>query len=455
MRTKLFLAFLSVIFIALISNFIFRWLIIKDFEDYVRGTKEDQFYWVLASVEGSYLNGEWDRRSLADSIHWAMMLGFDVRIEDKDGVEIMSSEDVVDSLSPAMRRRMEALVHIHSAEGEFEPYPLYIEGKEVGTLYVRALSREGLIKEKELIFKKRGKDFLTISFLIAGGGALFLAVFFSLFLSRPIKRLKSAAAAVAKSDFSVRVKTRSKKDEIGKLSDSFNYMAEALQREEALRRHLTSNIAHELRTPLTVMKANVEAVIDGVIENRHEGLENIRGEVERLIKLVEGIEDFTKAEASFFSKGDYARVNLREFLDGIAYVMQPLFSEKGLELKVAGRSDINVITDTDKLDRIIKNIISNSLKYTEKGGVWVDYGTEGRGFFIEVRDSGAGIPAGELPMIFERFYRGENSSASGEGIGLGLAIVKELIDAMGGRVDVKSSVGEGTTFRVWLPFRDI
>ncbi len=450
MRTKLFFAFLFVILVALISNLLFEWLIMEDFDEYIEGTREDHLYWVLASIEGSYQDGKWNMNSLNESVHWGMMLGFDMRIEDREGREITNSHAVMASLPLSMKRRMESVIHGHSAEGEYEKYPLYIEDNELGALYIRPLRREGPSKVKETIFKDRGRNFLRISFLIAGLSALAMALFFSLYLSRPVRRLKFAAERVAQGDFSVRVNLSSK-DEIGGLSRSFNYMAEALEKEESLRKRLSSNIAHELRTPLAVMKAQVEGMIDGVVEDAAEGLENIRGEVERLTRLVEGIEDLAKAEASFFSKGEQSRVNLKELLEGIESSMGPIFLEKGLQFSLVDRGDIEVISDAEKLERILKNIISNSLKYTERGGVRIDYGKEEGEFFIEVGDTGTGINKEDLTKIFMRFFRGRD--AAGSGIGVGLAIVKELVDIMGGRIDVSSSAGEGTTFKVWLPIK--
>ncbi len=449
MRTKLFLAFFLVIVIALVSNLIFENFMAKDFEAYVSGSREDRLYWVLASVEGSYSGGRWDPMELRESVHWALMLGFDVSITDKGGTEIIDSSSVVDTLSPSMKKRMEDIVDINSAKGPFESYPLYIGGRQIGVMRVRELRRRGSIAEKENIFMRRKRESLIISFVIAGGGAIFLAVFFSLFLSRPLKRLKIAVEALAKGDFGVRVKGASKQDEVGKLSQSFNFMAEALQREEALRQHLTSNIAHELRTPLAVMKANVEAMMDGVVENREEGLENIRLEVERLIKLVEGIEDITKAEASFFSGMDRVEIELREFLAGIAAKLMPLAVEKGLEMRIDSARPFMVVTDPDKFERIIQNIVTNAIKNTEKGGIFIAYGMEKLMFFVEVRDTGAGIPEDRQQMIFRRFYRGEDS----KGIGLGLAIVRELVDVMGGRIELRSRAGVGSTFKVFLPAR--
>lgn len=449
MRTKLFFAFFAVIIIALVSNLLFINFIEKDFEEYVSGTKEDKLYWILASVEGSYSGSGWDNVALHDALHWAMMLGFDLQIIDNEAREVINSSAVMEHLSPIMKRRMASIIDIKSPKGEYEPYPLYLEGREIGTMNVRVMKRMGGVDEKENIFKERGREFLIASFIIAGGGAVLLSVLFILFLSRPLRTMKEAVEAMAKGDFSVRVSPGAK-DELGRLSESFNFMAEALQREESLRRHLTSNIAHELRTPLTVMKANVEAMTDGVITDTGHGLENIRMEVEKLISLVEGIEDITKAEASFFAKRELTELNVGLFLSGLANKMVPLAARKGLQMKVnEGGVPVVVMTDPEKLERIVQNIVTNAIKNTDSGGVLISYGSSGKMFFVEVKDSGKGIPADQQEMVFKRFFRGEGS----KGLGLGLAIVKELVDVMGGRIDIKSAPGEGTGITIWLPVR--
>ena len=460
MKTKIFLAFIAIILAALLSNFIFKWLIIRDFDNYVNGVREDQFYWTLASVEGSYSDGKWNKGSLSESIHWAMMLGLNVKVLDNAGKEIISSHEVMESLPESMKRRMDEHFHVHAheAEGKFTDYPLYAKGKKIGTLFSQPFQKQK-IKEKESIFKKRTKNFLYVSLLIAGGGSLLIAFLLSRYLSKPIMDLKKAAEKIAGGDFKARTSAASH-DEIGKLSAAFNKMAESLQREEELRKHLFSNVAHELRTPLTILKTQAEAISDGVIE-REKGLENIKNEIDRLIRLVKGIEDITIAEASFFTNGEMAEINLREFFMGICDEMLPAFKQKGLDIKILRADGLFISTDIEKLERITRNIISNSLKFTEKGGVSIDYGTEGEMFFIEIRDSGRGMPEGELPLIFDRFYRGGNITPSvppllkGDegGLGLGLAIVKELVEVMAGRVEVKSTIDKGATFRVFLPIK--
>ena len=447
MKTKIFLAFIIVIFSALLSNFIFEWLILKDFDNYAKGVAEDQFYWVLASVEGAYHDGKWDRDALSESIHWAMMLGPDIRITDMSGREVLSSMDAMGSLSDVMKTRMEKLFHIHMAGGKFNEYPLYVKGNRVGALLSRHFQKEE-IREKEAVFKERTRNFLYVSFAIAGGGSLLLALLFSQYLSGPVTRLKDAAEQIAKGNFGVRITPKSS-DEVGKLSGAFNTMAESLHKEEQLRKHLMSNIAHELRTPLTIMKTHVEAMADGIIEDRGKGLESIANEIDTLTKLVKGIEDVTVAEASFFTKAETEEVNLREFLSGIACELLPSFKEKGLNLEIAERGDLVTVTDIEKLEKIVRNIISNSLKYTEKGGVRVAYGKSGDRFSIEISDTGKGIPESELSCIFNRFHRLEKNHDGG--LGLGLAIVKELVEVMGGRIEVESRVGRGTMFRVDLP----
>ncbi|MFN3479033.1 MAG: sensor histidine kinase [Thermodesulfovibrionales bacterium] len=456
MRTKLFAAFILVISIALLSNIVFQWLIMRDFDDYVRGVKEDHLYWVLASVEGSYLKDKWDMNLLNESVHWAMMLGFDVMVKDNNGEVVTDSHSVMESLPEGMKHRMSSIINIHSSEEKYEAFPLFIGGHEIGTMYVRPITIKGTVRLKEEVFKNRGRHFLIISFLIAGLGAIAMAIFLSLNLTRPLRRLKEAAERIAEGKVESRIDLFKEKraflrifekDEVEKLSESFAYMARTLEKEEMLRKRLTSNIAHELRTPLTIMKANVEALLDGVVSNFEAGLNNIKSEIERLQRLIEGIEDIAKAEASFIKKGEATSVNLGEFLNNIVLSMKSLFNKKGLYLRLEEKETIDVITDVDKIESIIRNIISNSLKYTEQGGIVIDYGKEGDGFYIEVIDTGIGIEEEDLDKVFRRFYSSEDNYS----FGLGLAIVKELVEVMDGRIVLKSKPGQGTTFRVELP----
>jgi len=440
-RTKLFLSFLCVLIIALASNLIYERLTIRDFEDYVRGTKEDHVYWILASVEGSYRDGSWDIPHLSNSVHWALMLGYEAEVLGAGGRAIINSSDVMRALPDVMKRRMQGVIESPQNE-EFEEYPLFVEAQEIGTLRLRALKMTGALAEREEVFRKRGKVFLLISFLIAGTGAGIISILFSVFLTRPLRRLKDAAETIQRGDLSVRVSVGSK-DEVGLLSESFNKMVETIQREDSLRRHLTQNIAHELRTPLSIIKAHIEAIEDTVIEPK-EGLLSIKSETDRLIRLVEGIEDITRAEASFFRNPVYERARLWDFLNGIALSMKPLFEAKGLYINIDGDPDLEVSLDLEKLESAIRNILSNSLRHTEKGGVVISYRAKDDTLSIDISDTGEGISEEDLKRVFGRFW------SKGGGLGLGLSISKELIEAMGGTIDIKSTPGSGTKVQLRL-----
>lgn len=447
MRTKLFLAFFFIILIAIFSNVVFEKLIISDFNDYLSGTEEDYIYWVMASVEGSFSGGEWDRLVLGEALHWGLMLGFESYVEDHSGSMILSSTEVLSSKNSTMMNKMNLNLQLLSRSGEFIWYPLYVEGKEIGTLYVRPIEKLGSVKLKEEIFRERGREFLIISFLIACAGALFLSVLFTIFISNPIRRLTLSAEKIAKGDFSVQspLKQRKFKDEIYRLTETFNFMAEALRREDSLRKHLTSNIAHELRTPLTVIKGNLEGIEDGVISDPEKVMKDIDSEILRIISLVEGIEDITSAEASFFKKGKKEDLDLSDFAGSVAGGMRKMAEGKGLYLKTEG-PPMTVETYPDKLHIVLKNLISNACKFTDKGGItvsWDNYNGD-PGFYISVSDTGKGIVNAAHAKVFERFFK----EATSGGKGLGLAIVKEVVGIMGGRVELESSPEGGAKFTV-------
>ena len=464
MRTRLFRAFLFIILTALLSNFIFQWLIVKDFDRYVDSVKEDQFRWIVASVESAYINGRWDQPALSNSLHWAMMLGIEAKIVDTGGREIFDSEKAMTSLSETMKRDMADLFYLEAGEGTYADYPLALENKRIGTLFFRPFTKKE-IREKEKTFKRKTEYFLYISFLIAGISASLLALFLSQYLSKPLSNLRKAAEKIAGGDFGTRIplapdqgtKPTLQKalmgsqhlDEIESLAKSFNFMAESLQKEETLRNNLLSSVSHELRTPLAIMKAHIEALEDGILADPETAFKTFRLETERLIQLIKGIEDLTVAEASFLKRNESIVVSLKEFISDFIEDMLPLIKEKELTLEMTQDRDLVVTTDPEKLEKIVRNLLSNSIKFTREGGIKIDYGRQGETFFVEIKDTGRGISEDHLPFIWDRFYRAEKSETTG--LGLGLAIVKELVDALGGRIEVQSKLKEGSTFRVYLP----
>ncbi|RMG69368.1 MAG: sensor histidine kinase, partial [Nitrospirae bacterium] len=175
----------------------------------------------------------------------------------------------------------------------------------------------------------------------------------------------------------------------------------------------------------------------------NQALKGIKREIDRIIELIQGIEDLTQAEASFFKKGKKVEIDLYDFIKETLSAYEHPISEKGLKLELEGTS-MKVKTYPEKLQIILKNLISNAYRNTDRGMIKVSWGQMQRGFYISVKDTGRGMDREELSRVFDRFYKGKGSP----GRGIGLSIVKELVDTLDGKIHVESTPGKGSEFRV-------
>jgi two-component system sensor histidine kinase BaeS len=416
---------------------------IKDFRDYLEGEMEDKVYRVVANMEGTFEKySDWKEDIIAEDAIWAFMMGLEIKLEDMNGTIVMDTERAIKRLSPLMQRRVMAISETRQSteKDDFLPYPLFIGGKEIGRLEVRFL-----LPEKRFIFIERSNRFLLISLLAVGGLAILFSLIFSRGLIGPVRKLEYAAKAISEWDLKSRVAI-SGRDEIGRLSETFNAMAQHLEKQESLRRKLISDVAHELRTPISAVRGEVEGMIDGLIPTDREHLNSLYEEINRLRHILEGIEELSQAEASsmWLRKQD---IELNPFLTHIMERFSRVMSDKGISFEIQCKEDLFVNADPDRLSQIIVNLFSNAIKATDRNGkVWVKSGKQNSEIFIEVGDTGHGIRPEDLPYVFERFYK-----VSEGGLGLGLSIARDLADAHRGRIEVKSEFGKGATFTVWLP----
>ncbi len=440
---KFLVLLLSVSIIALSAALFLRELMIKDFREYLEGELEDRVYWVMADLEGTYEKySGWNKEVIGEDAIWALMLGFEIRIFDIDRNLVMDTEKALGTLSPLVKKRVMSISELRAAEkgSRFLPYPLFLRGKEIGSLEVRFLK-----PRKENIFIERSNRFLLFSLFGLGGLAVLLSIIFSRKLTNPIKRLVSAAKAISEGDLKSRVNI-SGNDEITELSATFNKMSKTLEMQESLRKKLISNTAHELRTPLGAIRGELEGMIDGVIPMDKEHLQSLYEDTGRLKSILEGIEELSQAQASALSLRKQ-QIELKPFLESILDRFNKLFFDKGISAELRCGEKLMIYADPDRLSQIVINLLSNALKATEPGGkVWISAGVKDSYAFVEVGDTGCGIKEEDMPFIFERFYR-----TSGAGLGLGLAIVKELVDAHEGRIEVKSEYGKGAVFTVYIP----
>ncbi len=471
---KFLVLLIAVSFISLSAAFFLRELIINDFREYLEGEIEDRIYRVMASIEGAYeKHSGWNLDSLKDDTIWALMLGYEVRILDINNKEIINTDSAMDSLSPLMKRRIIAISGFptgkgNSVNGNFRVYPLFLGGKEIGYIEARFI---GLKRDprKEEIFIKRSNRFLIFSLIGLGGLAIILSLIFSRKLTNPIKRLTTAAKAISEGNIRSRVSVP-EGDEISELAKAFNTMAGNLEIQESLRKKLRSNIAHELRTPLSAIQAELEGMIDGLIPVDSERLMSLYEETGRLKKIIEGMEELSKAEASILELKKEL-INMKPFLHNIIERFENLFKDRGVKSSLECDDSLTLSADPDKISQIIINLLSNALKATKEGGSVIikakkvhssqfmvhgqhrissEPSTVNRehGDFVEisVKDTGTGIKEEDLPFVFERFYK-----AADGGLGIGLTIAKELTEAHGGKIEVKSKFGKGSTFTIHIP----
>lgn len=293
---------------------------------------------------------------------------------------------------------------------------------------------------------------------VAGGLAALVAVAVGLVLARqisgPLRDLTSAARRMAGGDLEGRVPIRSR-DELGELAAAFNSMAEAVGRQQALRRRMAADVAHELRTPLAVIQADLEAMIDGVRPLSAEAVADVHGETRLLSRLIDDLRDLSLAETGQLplrkeptDLEDLARTSAARFA--------PRAEERGIGLEVGATEDLPPAdVDPDRISQVFGNLLENALRHTPPGGrveLRVGPGERPATLQATVRDTGPGIPAEHLPNVFEHFYRADRArSRSAGGSGIGLAVVKQLVEAHGGRAWAESPPGRGATFGLTLP----
>ena len=229
------------------------------------------------------------------------------------------------------------------------------------------------------------------------------------------------------------------------------------QKLENARREFVANVSHELRTPLTTVKSYAETLMDMDIDDKemqNHFLNTIAHEADRMTRIVKDLLTLSRLDEGQYQLKPFERVNLSHLVSEIVEKMFFAAKEKHQEITLsAKKTPIYAMTDRDKLEQVIINIISNAVKYTpENGKIEVSCEKVYKDAYIKVRDNGIGIPAENLPRIFERFYRVDNArSRETGGTGLGLAIAKQIMTQLGGNIIINSTYGEGTEVIVSVP----
>jgi len=287
------------------------------------------------------------------------------------------------------------------------------------------------------------------------GGALLLTLLFSRRIFGPIEALTRAARAMAAGDREARVNVRSA-DEVGELGNAFNAMSDAIGASERLRRRLIGDVAHELRTPLTNIRAQLEAIQDGLAEPGRPAIDSLHEESMLLSRLIDELQELAVAEAGEM-RLHREPVSLEEAATSAAASFEARARSAGVSIRVeVPRGVRRVSADRRRLAQVLRNLLANALAHTADGGSIVIEATDANGRAeIAVRDSGCGIAPQDLPFVFDRFYRADPSrSRETGGAGLGLPIVKQIVIAHGSSIRAESEPGRGAVFSFFLPFTE-
>jgi len=284
-----------------------------------------------------------------------------------------------------------------------------------------------------------------VGIALAAGAALVVAYY----LTRPIGRLTTAARTLASGDLTHRVDAGGP-GEIAQLGEAFNEMADSLAESEVLRQRLVADVAHELRNPIASLRAQAEGIAEGVLPADERRLASLADDTRYLSRLVEDLQELSAAEAGQL-RYEMARTDLCA-LACAEVERASARSHMGVELTCEPHGDLGVEADEGRISQVMRNLIDNALRHTERGGIAVVCSAESGRARVEVRDTGEGIPDADLPYIFERFYRADAARARDTGgSGVGLAVSRRIVEDHGGEVFASNREGGGAVVGFQLP----
>ena len=297
------------------------------------------------------------------------------------------------------------------------------------------------------------------SLFLGGSLAIVIALLLTFVLSRrmssPIGVLANAARRLGQGDLSQRVQFQGK-GEVKVLAQAFNSMATDLEHAEQLRRNLVADVAHELRTPLSNIQGYLEAIRDRVIKPNVATIRSLNEETALLSRLVDELQELSLVEAGEL-KLIYQAEDIAKLVKQAVTPWQPQVAAREISLSLDLPDNLPLVdVDWQRVNQVLHNLLENAVAHTHKGGtINVAATTQGDWVEVCVSDTGEGIPAEDLPNIFERFYRVDKSRARVTGgSGLGLTIAKRLVEAHGGKIAVQSEMGKGSRFSFTRPIAE-
>lgn len=404
----------------------------RDVSGLARSQANDLAGAVAGAAAGAYRSHEgWAGADLSDAMAVAGAVGADVEIADVSGRVVASG--------PGTKRP--------SGTSVTSTAPVEVTGRRVGEVRL-AIGAGGLGRTEAHL-----RHALALGLAGSAAAAALLAVGAAVIvaerIARPVAHLTAAARAMSAGRRDVRVGALSGPRELAELGEAYDAMAATVAEEDRLRRATAAHVAHELRTPVAIILATCESLLDGVHDPSPENLSSLRDEALRLAARVADVETLASAEAAGLSL-HREPVDLAQVAKGAADALAERFAaaDVGLDRHL---TSVWTLGDAGRLHQVVTNLLTNAVKFSPEGSaVEIRSLISDGDAVLEVSDSGPGITPDEISHLSEPFWRGR-AAASVAGSGIGLAVVDQLVTAHGGRVEVDSVPGRGTTFRVRLP----
>ena len=287
-----------------------------------------------------------------------------------------------------------------------------------------------------------------IGFVIIAGLAILASKWIARKTLEPVQKISTIAQQISARNLDKRLNYQGAPDEVKMLADAFDLMLQRLQLNFKDQSEFVSNLAHELRTPLTSLRMNLEVLNSdpqATLKDYQDFSETAERSLSRLERLVEDLLLLAKAEKEI----DYHRIVLGVMFEDILEELEPIAAQDNINLKMSGELDLEVLGDPVLLHRVFENLIENGIHYNHPGGfVEIACSKKSSEIVVEIRDNGSGISEKQRGHIFERFYRGDAYKKNDKGKGLGLAITAHIINLHNGKIEVDSSLGNGSVFRI-------
>lgn len=448
----IFVTLICVVLISILSNFFLE----KQFRNYVIQEHERKNKVIVAAVSQQYSENEKFNVAVIENIGIdAIENGVFISVKDASDKTIWNAEDYDNSKCEEVKNHvtstMETLFPKWKGVYTKDDYPIINNSNKVGTIEIGYYG-PFYYNDNDVLYSQMLNKILISVGIASLCIALVVGLLMAEGISRPILNVIHTAEMISKGNYSQRIEKKSDIEEIDKLTTSINNLGNSLNEQERLRKRLTRDVSHELRTPLSTLQSHMEALIDGVWEPTTDRLTSCHEEILRLKRLVGDLEKLAQYESENLILNK-TKFNLGEVIKNIVLNFEKEFLNKEVEL-IFYEKDIVVHADKDKISQVIVNLMSNALKYTLKGGkVEVELFEDGKHVRLSVRDSGIGISDKDLPYVFERFYRADESrNKLTGGAGIGLTITKSIVEAHKGVISVESTINQGTEFIVTVPW---